>query len=74
MRGEGEKINITITGGQRDFMEFLTREQAIMRVRDIRQLKAVGHLIRASCAYKVDLMLGAELELIAIFDIKEGEL
>ena len=55
-------------------METLTREQAIKRIKDIRELKTVDHLHCGRFAYSTDLRLGAELELMAIFDIKEEEL
>ena len=55
-------------------MNSLTREQAIKRIIDIRDLKSVEHLRRGRFAHSTDLMFGAQLELMAIFDIKEEEL
>lgn len=52
----------------------LTRDQAIKRIKDIRQRKSVGHFTQHEYAYGGDLILGAELELMAIFDIKGEEL
>ena len=59
----------------------LTREQAIKRIRDIRDSKSCGHLIDTEAKDRLDacfgssrMSWGAELELMAIFDIKEEEL
>lgn len=58
-------------------MDVLTREQAIQRIRDIRNLVSVGHLSFAS-ENKITATLlraqGSQLELMAIFDIEEEEL
>lgn len=56
----------------------LTREQAIKRIRDLRKGVGLDHLIKP-CGINnkhmvATLMIGAETELMAIFDIKEEEL
>ena len=65
-------------------MESLTREQAIKRIRDIRNLNGVDHLnakivedlldARDLFNARCNQMIGAINELRAIFDIKEEEL
>lgn len=59
-------------------MQTLTREEAIKRIRDIRKLESVEHLKiyhdSFEYTYPEELRIGAMLELMAIFDIKESEL
>lgn len=52
----------------------LTREQAILRIRDIRRGIETRHLNGDNLTSSALMAYGAELELMAIFDIKEGEL
>lgn len=67
-------------------MQTLTREQAIKRIRDIIELKSIDHIEKAAALapktgilghhilMTTSMMVGAKLELMAIFDIKEEEL
>ena len=54
-------------------MQTLTREEAIKRIRDIRQGKQISHL-NGVIRPNGKLVVGATRELMAIFDIKESEL
>ena len=61
--------------------EILTRDQAILRIKDIRNSLECSHLIDTEARDRLDaafgssrMSWGAQLELMAIFDIKEEEL
>jgi len=55
-------------------MKTLTREEAIKRIRDIRESKSCDHLLAAIERDEYYMRWGAKRELMAIFDIKESEL